>query len=81
MNERIKELYYKAHDTSDVEGSFPQYFSATKFAKLIILDAIAELEISKKGDIYTGDLFNCEWNDCIDNQITMLKEHFGVEND
>jgi len=36
MNEQIKELYHKAHDTSDVEGSFPQYFSATKFAKLIV---------------------------------------------
>ena len=36
MNNNLKELYYKAHDTSDVEGSFPQYFSATKFAELII---------------------------------------------
>ncbi len=36
MNEQLKELYYKAHDTSDVEGSFPQYFSATKFAELIV---------------------------------------------
>lgn len=36
MNEHLKELYYKAHDTSDIEGSFPQYFSASKFARLII---------------------------------------------
>lgn len=36
MNDHLKELYYKAHDTSDVEGSFPQYFSASKFAALII---------------------------------------------
>lgn len=79
MNERIKELYHKAHDTSDVPGAFPQYFSASKFAKLIIQDAISELEIGKKCDIYTGELFNCEWNDCISRQIEMLKEHFGVE--
>ena len=36
MNKQLKELYYKAHDTSDVPGAFPQYFSATKFAELII---------------------------------------------
>ena len=80
MNERINELYHKAHEgIKDQDGKNPQYFSATKFAKLIVLDTLIELEASKKGDIYTGELFNCEWNDCIDNQITMLKEHFGVE--
>lgn len=50
-----------------------------KFAKLIVRECIQELETSKKGDIYTGELFNCEWNDCITRQIEMLKEHFGLD--
>ena len=49
------------------------------FAELIIRRVIEELGASKKGDIYTGDLFDCEWNDCIDQQIEMLKEEFGVK--
>lgn len=79
MNERIKELYYKAHDTSDVEGSFPQYFSATKFAELIVQACIEELETSKRCDPYTGELFTCEYNDCLNDQIAMLKEEFGIK--
>ncbi len=50
-----------------------------KFAELIVQKCVQELEASKKGDIYTGDLFNCEWNDCIDSQIAMLKEEFGLD--
>lgn len=39
MNERIAELYRQAHEgTKDVDGNTPQYFSAEKFAELIIRD-------------------------------------------
>ena len=39
MNERIEELYRQAHQgTKDADGSTPQYFSAEKFAELIIRD-------------------------------------------
>lgn len=39
MNERITELYRQAHEgTKDAEGNTPQYFSAEKFAELIIRD-------------------------------------------
>jgi len=84
MNEQIRELMGQALDKKfsytwtvmdyrDIE-KFSDYF-----AELVIRKVIEELETSKKGDIYTGDLFNCEWNDCIDRQIEMLKEEFGVK--
>lgn len=39
MNERIAELYRQAHSgTTDADGKNPQYFSAEKFAELIIRD-------------------------------------------
>lgn len=39
MNERITELYRQAHQgTKDENGNTPQYFSAEKFAELIIRD-------------------------------------------
>jgi hypothetical protein len=39
MNERIAELYRQAHEgTKDADGNTPQYFSAEKFAELIIRD-------------------------------------------
>ena len=39
MNERITELYRQAHEgTKDENGNTPQYFSAEKFAELIIRD-------------------------------------------
>ena len=50
-----------------------------KFAELIIRECIAQLEIGKKCDPYTGELFICERNDNIDYEIAVLKEHFGVE--
>jgi hypothetical protein len=37
------------------------------------------LGISKKCDPYTGELFVCEHNAVLDEQIDMLKEIFGVE--
>ena len=65
MNDNLKELYHKAHDTSDVPGAFPQYFSAGKFAELIVRRC-AELCYERKltPSAFTGD---------------ELLEHFGIE--
>ena len=52
---------------------------AGKFAELIVRECIEQLEIGKKCDPYTGELFICERNDDIDYEIAVLKEHFGVE--
>ena len=50
-----------------------------RLAELIVQECIQQLEIGKKCDPYTGELFTCEHNDNIDYQIKVLKEHFGVE--
>ena len=89
MNERIEKLAEQAEEDTRIKHVNAYWRmqdelaeDATwrgKFAELIIKECIQELETSKKGDIYTGELFNCEWNDCIDSQIAMLKDHFEVE--
>ena len=82
MNERINELAEQAFDKanngtiSDIK--IPKEF-IEKFAELIVRECIRELEISRKCDPYTGDLFDCEYNTCIKEQSIMLTEHFGVE--
>jgi len=50
-----------------------------KFVELVVQECIRELETSRKCDPYTGNLFDCEYNICINEQTIMLKEHFGVE--
>ena len=49
-----------------------------KYTHAVVKECIQELEISKRCDPYTGVLFDCEHNTCIDEQIEMLKYHFGV---
>jgi hypothetical protein len=77
MNERYKELAEQAgwdnhHSKFDTR--------IKKFAELIVNDCIQELKISRKCDPYTGDVYNySEYNKCIDEQINILKERFGVE--
>ena len=78
MNKRIKELAEQAGYSKDyLEIGLPS--NMEKFAELIVRECILELEISRKCDPYTGDLFDCEYNTCINEQTIMLKEHFGVE--
>ena len=79
MNERIKKLAEQVGISIEYLTNTKQIILIEKFAESIIQECIEELEISKKGDIYTGDLFDCEWNDCIDRQIEVLKEEFGVK--
>ena len=84
MNEQVKQLMGQTLDkkfsyTWTVMDYQDVVEFSSYFAELIIRRVIEELGASKKGDIYTGDLFDCEWNDCIDQQIEMLKEEFGVK--
>jgi len=48
------------------------------YTNKIVNDCIKELEISKRGDPYTGNLYDCEYNTCIKEQIEVLKARFGV---
>lgn len=82
MNEQIEHCLYQAGLTA--QGCWDEMDDYTKqgiekFAELIVQECIKELEISRKCDPYTGNLFDCEYNTCIKEQSIMLKEHFGVE--
>jgi len=84
MNDRIAELKAQCivreqRGTSAFDSYMVDRFDTEKFAELIVRECIQELEISRKCDPYTGDLFNCEYNTCINEQTIVLKEHFGVE--
>jgi len=88
MNERIKELAEQATITkTELRNGWErktytyqeEVFDKEKFAELIVRECIGEMETSKRCDPYTGDLFVNEYNRTIDEQISMLKEHFGVE--
>jgi hypothetical protein len=50
-----------------------------EYSKKIVKECIMELGKSMKGDPYTGDVYDCEYNSCIDDQINVLKDRFGVE--
>lgn len=83
MNERIRLLAEQSRwqeiVVEDGKEWIHAHFLEGKFAELIVRECIAELEKSKRCDPYTGELFACEYNDCLNDQITMLKDHFGVE--
>ena len=82
MNERIFELAEQAQKVIwSADGNVTELtdLDIEKFAELIVRECIGEMETSKRCDPYTGDLFVNEYNRTIDEQISMLKEHFGVE--
>ena len=77
MNERYRELAREAGLLVHNPEKMPTKLG--KFAELMINDCIKELEISRRCDPYTGNLYDCEYNTCIDEQIQVLKARFGVE--
>ena len=82
MNERYKELAEQAEKYADDDFKGEPFWTQayeSKFAELIVNDCIKELEISRRGDPYTGNLYDCEYNTCIGEQIEVLKARFGVK--
>ena len=82
MDSKMDDLMYQSGLTAD--GCWDEMDSYDKeaierFGMLIVQDCIKELEISRRCDPYTGNLYDCEYNTCIDDQINVLKERFGVE--
>jgi hypothetical protein len=75
MNDRIRELASVAWAAQTKLNED----LLSDFVKLIVQECVQELEVSKKCDPYNGNLFDCEYNTCINEQITMLKQHFGIE--
>ena len=76
MNERIKELITKCTWVLADEAGHKEVFDKEKFAQLLIRECLSELQISKRCDIYTGEVYINEYNQAIDDQIAWLKEHF-----
>ena len=92
MNERIRELaeqagckvmddgeWYIPSATGVEKIVYTKGIGLEKFAELIVKECVQEMETSKRCDPYTGELFVSEYNRTIDEQISVLKEHFGVE--
>ena len=81
MTKRIQKLAEQAKNSVPTGLDVDKWieFYNQKFAELIVRECVQELETSRKCDPYNGDLFDCEYNTCINEQTTMLKEHFGVE--
>ena len=82
MDSKMDDLMYRSGLTAD--GCWDEMDSydkeaIEKFGKLIVLDCIKELEISRRCDPYTGNLYDCEYNTCIKEQIEVLKARFGVK--
>ena len=44
-----------------------------EYTKKIVNECIQELGASMRGDPYLGDVYDCEYNTCIDDQITILR--------
>ena len=54
------------------------HFDQEKFAQLIVNKCIALMDVNYRGDMYTGDVFACEYNNCINEQVETLEDYFGV---
>jgi len=81
VNDNIRAIWNQAaasHQQAETSRETQENF-INRFAELIVRECIGEMETSKRCDPYTGDLFVNEYNRTIDEQISMLKEHFGVE--
>ena len=83
MIERIRELADSAAKYSAVMAMKSDESANELFVEHLVLSVVQEciqqLEIGKKCDPYTGELFTCEHNDNIDYEIEVLKDHFGLE--
>ena len=77
MNEQIKQLATICWD-KQLDGRL--HFDQEKFAELIVSKCIALMDENYRGDMYTGDVFASEYNNCINEQVETLEKYFGVNN-
>ena len=81
MNERIKQLaeqagWGKGETQDDCMQCSP--FDHEKFAELIVSKCIELMDENYRGDMYTGDVYASEYNNCINEQVETLQDYFGV---
>jgi hypothetical protein len=88
MNERIKELALAAfRPINDITTEGVADFHTFKqpwfqlynkaFAELIVSKCIELMDENYRGDMYTGDVFASEYNNCINEQVQALEDYFG----
>ena len=75
MNEQIKRLATVCWDLQ-LDGKL--HFDQEEFAELIVSKCIELMDESYRGDMYTGDVFASEYNNCINEQVKTLEDYFGV---
>ena len=75
MNENIKHLATICWD-KQLDGKL--HFDQEKFAEEIIFKCIELMDENYRGDMYTGDVFASEYNNCINEQVQALEDYFGV---
>ena len=81
MNERIEKLAREAgfkHPDHVGQCEIYAYFDHEKFAELIVSKCIALMDVNYRGDMYTVDVYACEYNNCINEQVETLEDYFGV---
>jgi hypothetical protein len=79
MNERIKELIFETDEWLESNAQSDRWEREIKFAQLIIRECVAQMISFYKFDPHTGKLPDYQYNACIDDQVAILLEHFGVE--
>jgi hypothetical protein len=79
MNERIKDLFIKSEVFISNRDGARWEIDQDKFADLIIRECVAQMTNSYKFDPYTGKVPDYQYNSCIDDQVAILLEHFGVK--
>ena len=80
--EILEDLYRSAWsqvDAKEPEARHDQWLH--KFADLIFKEIISEMESNKRCDPYTGEEYKNQYNAAIDEQIKILEECFGVDNE
>ena len=75
MNEHIKRLATICWERQ-LDGRWR--FDHEKFAELIVSKCIELMDENYRGDMYTGDVFASEYNNCIKEQVETLQYYFGV---
>ncbi len=78
MNERIKELIFETDEWLESNAQSDKWEREMKFAELIVSKCIALIDVNYRGDMYTGDVYACEYNNCINEQVETLEDYFGV---
>ena len=78
MNERIKELIWETDEWLESNAQSDRWEREIKFAELIVSKCVELMDENYRGDMYTGDVYASEYNNCINEQVETLQDYFGV---